>query len=205
METAKYLVIDTETTGLFDFSRPADAEGQPRLCSIAFVIAKEKGQELESEHFMVRPDGWSIEGTEAQTVNRLTDDQLRTCGVPVREVLEHYTELILDDGLIVCAFNAQFDTKVMRAELRRAGMDDLFDRTPNICLQRASVPYKDQGLKLSRGRYARLSDVCEFFGIANAMAHDALSDALATCEVLQRLIADGKLPAPAVHFAKERP
>ena len=25
----KVLIIDTETSGLFDFSKPADAEGQP--------------------------------------------------------------------------------------------------------------------------------------------------------------------------------
>ena len=34
----KYVVIDTETSGLFDFSKPADAEGQPRLASLAMVF-----------------------------------------------------------------------------------------------------------------------------------------------------------------------
>lgn len=31
------LVIDTETNGLFDFSKPADAEGQPRLAHLAMI------------------------------------------------------------------------------------------------------------------------------------------------------------------------
>lgn len=33
----KYLIIDTETTGLFDFSKPADGEGQPRLAQICMI------------------------------------------------------------------------------------------------------------------------------------------------------------------------
>ena len=34
-EAEKSVVIDTETSGLFDFSKPASAEGQPRMASIA--------------------------------------------------------------------------------------------------------------------------------------------------------------------------
>jgi hypothetical protein len=32
-----YVIIDTEGSGLFDFSKPADAEGQPRLAQLAMI------------------------------------------------------------------------------------------------------------------------------------------------------------------------
>ena len=31
----KFVVLDTETSGLFDYCKPADADGQPRLAEIA--------------------------------------------------------------------------------------------------------------------------------------------------------------------------
>ena len=34
-----YAVIDTEGSNLFDFSKPADAEGQPRLAELAIIYA----------------------------------------------------------------------------------------------------------------------------------------------------------------------
>jgi hypothetical protein len=34
-----YLALDTEGSGLFDFTKPADAPGQPRLAAIGMILA----------------------------------------------------------------------------------------------------------------------------------------------------------------------
>lgn len=192
-----YAVIDTETSGLFDFSKPADGEGQPRLASIGIILANTP-DDLSPDriNMYVRPDGWSIDGTEAAQVNGLTDAFLRERGVGVEEVIDLYEGLILS-GHIIVAYNAQFDTKVMRAEMRRLGHDDLFERTPNICVMR--------GAQQLIGRRVKLVDACDFFGITHDNPHDAVGDTEAAYQIMLALHARGALPDPAVKYAKNRP
>ena len=205
-EGAHYAVFDTETTGLFLFREgrngppvPADDPRQPRLASFAVVFADELGRELTSHKIFAKPDGWTIDGTKAGEVNGLTDAFLHSEGVPVAVTLDLWNRC-LDAGLIAVAFNAQFDCKMMRAELRRAGLPDRFEETPNICVMRALDPYSHQGLCVQRG-FVKLAEACEFFGIINKHAHDALADAEAARSILEILIRDGRLPEARVHYA----
>lgn len=204
-----YLVFDTETTGLFQFKDkvtglpvPADAPGQPRLASVAFILADAQGREVSRARHYIRPDGWSIDGTEAAAVNGLSDAFLAENGVPVAEVLDLW-EGYIRAGLIAAAYNVQFDAKMMRAELRRAGRDDLFDQTPNTCLMRGLQPYSQRGLAIMSGM-VKLKLACEFFGITKTEAHDAMGDAEAARAILEILIRDGNLIPPQVHRSKAR-
>ncbi len=202
---AKYVVFDTETTGIFDFKRPADDPDQPRMASFAAILMTEDGTILsETKHF-VKPDGWSMPqgpGT-AGEVNGLTDDFLTENGIPIGEVLDFYDGLVTA-GLQFAAFNAQFDLKMMRAEFRRAGRDDRFEQTPNFCLMRGLAPYGAEGLPIMRG-YIKLREVCDHWGIPLDNAHDAMADARASAEILRRMIADGRVPEAKIHYAKEKP
>src|SRR5690554_2148118 len=129
----KYAVFDTEGTGLFTYKDangipvPADAPGQPRLAHLAMCLVDERLEEVDFIDLYVRPDGWSMpQGpNSAGAVNGLTDDFLHQNGVPVREVLDRYVAVV-DAGYTLVAFNAQHDLKQMRAELRRARIDDRF-------------------------------------------------------------------------------
>lgn len=205
-EGARYAVFDTETTGLFVFrdkatgqTVPADAPGQPRMASFAVVYADEAGEELHRAKLFVRPDGWTIDGTKAGEVNGLTDAFLNAHGVPVGEVLALWNGII-DRGLTVAAFNAQFDCKMMRAELRRAGLPDRFEETRNVCLMKALEPYGVEGLCIQRG-FVKLSEACEFFGIDQHEAHDAMSDAADAAAIMRILLRAGRLPEARVHYA----
>ena len=199
--TATYLVFDTETSGLFDFKRPADDPDQPRLASAAFIVADEDGNEISRTSHLIRPDGWTMP-LEAEAINGLSTELLNMEGVPMADVLDIYQGHI-EAGLIVTAFNVQFDCKVMRAELRRAGRPDLFEQTPNSCLMRGLAPYKDKGLAV-KGGFVKLAVACEHFSIINADAHDAMADAEAALALLQILVRDGNLIPPKIHYAKDR-
>jgi DNA polymerase III epsilon subunit-like protein len=199
----KYAIIDTETSGLFDFSKPADAEGQPRLASLSMIIVDEECNE-ETKTFLVKPDGWEI-GEEASAVNGLTMDRLNSEGVPIAEVLEAYTKVI-DEGCVMVAFNAQFDLKMMRGELRRAEIDDRFEATKNICVMRACTDIVQVPKKSGKGfKFPKLSEACEFFGITNDGEHTADGDAKAAYEIFKSLKERNALPEPNVYFAKEAP
>lgn len=207
MNKPTYLVLDTETTGLPPRAQrgappiPADDPRQPRMASFSGIIADQHGREISRHKFYSFPDGWSIDGTEAGRVNGLTDDFLRENGVPVSETLAFYSEQI-GNGLIAVAFNKLFDLKILRGELRRAGMPDLFEQTRAICTMNALDPYADEGLCMSRPGFVKLSVACEFFGIVNEQAHDAMADAEAARAILEILIRDGRRPEPSVTYSK---
>ena len=212
-----FAVFDTETTGLFQFRDkltgepvPADAPEQPRLASFAVIFADAFGEEISREKVFIKPDGWTVAEYDAAArrdgkkpaseVNGLTDEFLNENGRPVGEVLDLWNGIV-DEGLTVAAFNAQFDCKMMRAELRRAGLPDRFEETKNICMMRGLAPYDQKGLAIMRG-FVKLAVACDFFGIVNEDAHDAMADAAAARAILEIMIQDGNLPVPAVHYAK---
>lgn len=114
-----FTVIDVESNGIFDFKRPADAEGQPRLAQLCMIDVNDK-LEVEGEHnFYIRPDGWAMTA-EATAVNGLTDDFLNEHGVPVVEALSEYQNRILN-GRAIVAFNSQFDAKAKGERLHPEG------------------------------------------------------------------------------------
>lgn len=199
----KYLVIDTETSGLFSFKEPADAPGQPRLAQLGMIFLDDIDAEPREQGFHIQPNGWSMP-PEASAVNGLTDEFLEANGVDVAVALAIYTEAIRA-GYCVVAFNAQFDTKVMRAELRRAGRPDLFEQTANICVMRPLTGILKLPKRNGYGfKFPNLAEACGHCGIVNEKAHDAMGDARAALGVMRWLHANGLLPEPAVHFAKER-
>ena len=201
-----YLVIDTETSGLFDFSRAADGLEQGRLAQLA-MIECEPGPDFEITRkvdFYVKPDGWLM-SFDATRVNGLTDEFLEEKGIPIGEVLDNYTKSILE-GRTVVAFGAQFDCKVMRGELRRAGRDDLFEQTPNICLMRimtavCAIPQKNgRGLK-----WPNLHEAMAHFDLPFEVTHQATNDVLATHQLMCKINEIGKLWDGKVHRAKNYP
>ena len=199
-----YAVIDCETSGLFDFSKPADAEGQPRLASFAVVKLDADLNEEGSHEYLVKPDGWTL-SPEVMAINGLTMERLEREGRPVADILKFYTTLI-ERGYIFVAFNAQYDAKVMRGELRRAAMPDLFETTPNICVMRASTNIVKAPKANGKGyKFPKLSEACLHFGVTQTEQHSAMADARAATEIFRQLKALGVCPDPAVHYAKNRP
>lgn len=207
----KYAIIDTETNGLFIFKDddgvpvPADDPRQPRLAHLGMILLDDDLKEEASIDLYVQPDGWTMpQGPKsAGEVNGLTDEFLTENGAPIVDVLDQYARVI-DAGYILVAFNAQFDLKQMRGELRRAGLDDRFDRTPNICVMRASMSLGVQKAGGGRG-WPKLSDCCAHFGIEHDGVHTASGDARAALALFRYLHGRNELPAARVHYAKTPP
>lgn len=213
---ATYLVFDTETTGLPVRGKrgeppvPADDPRQPRVASFAAIIADQHGQEIDRKKAYIRPEGWTMAEFDARAIadgkkpaseiNGLTDAVLIAVGVPVAEVLDFYASQI-EANLIVVAFNAIFDTKMMRGELRREGRPDLFEKTRNICMMKAQDAYAQRGLCMSRPGFVTLAAACEFHGIKQENAHDAMGDAEDARALLEILIRDGLLPEPSITYS----
>lgn len=226
----RWLVIDTETNGIFQFkdkatgqSVPADAPGQPRMCSAALIFVDFHTGDYSEEKWYVQPDGWSVHDHDeasiaagkktASEVNGLTDDFLRENGVPVQQVLDRYSNAI-HDNRVVSAFNAQFDCKVFRAELRRAGRPDLFDMTPNVCTMRPMTGLMKIAARGGRGyKFPTLVEAMSYFDLPFEETHDAMNDARAAFQLLRAMLplmhpekpGQTLLQPPRVHYAKNAP
>lgn len=200
-----YLALDTEGTGLFDYKRPADGEGQPRMASLALIYLT-PALEVEKEyHQFIRPDGW-IMSAEASRITGLTDEYLNEQGIPVAEALNEYSSAI-SNGYIFSAHNSQHDAKQLRAELRRAGMDDKFTDTPTICTMRSMTDICKIPPKGNRGGYKwpALSEALLFIGETDLGDHSAINDARGVAKLLRYLKRIDRLPDARVNYAKNRP
>lgn len=216
---AAFIVVDTETSGLPPRAPrgsapiPADDPRQPRMASFAAIIADTAGRELCRRKVYVRPEGWSMAEFDARAIaegkrpaseiNGLTDDFLHANGDPVETALSIYSAGI-NRGLVVVAHNAIFDKKILRGELRRAGMPDLFDQTKSICTMKAQDAYAGSGLCMSSPGFVKLAVACEFHEIVLENAHDAMADAESARALLEVLIRDGLLPEPRIDYAANR-
>lgn len=208
----KYCIFDTETTGLFLFKDPdtgapipADDPRQPRLAHFNAILVNEDLEEEDEIDLFVKPDGWEMPQGEdsAGAVNGLTTQFLQDNGTPIAAVLDLYSNLV-QSGYIVVAYNAQFDCKMMRGELRRAGRPDLFDATPNICAMRAAMALGVKKAGGGRG-FPKLTDCAAHLGLVIDDAHSAKGDTRATLALFRHLHAVGALPEARVHLAKVPP
>lgn len=207
----RYLVLDCETSGLHMFAKkgeppiPADAPGQPRLCGVTMIpIGPDLEPDDEIISTLIRPNGWEIT-PDITAINGLTTEQCAITGIDVEGVLLEYTRFVRDEKTIVVAFNAQFDTKIMRGELRRIGMDDLFELTPNICTMRGSMKLGVQKRREKKGGFPKLSDVYwHFFEREPTDQHTSMGDAQSCLAIFRRLVSMGAAPEPAVHYSSTR-
>ena len=192
----KYLVMDLETDSLFDFTKAADAPGQPRLCEISMLFVDEQ-LEIEREITnLIKPEGWTIDETsEGFQVNQITQKQLEADGVPSRDMAREYGSAI-DERRIIVAFNAPFDIKMMRAELRRAGFPDRYMQTRYICVMQGCRSLVDARTETGKKKVPTMDEACIFFGFEpEAKPHRAAPGATRALWILRALRDRGMFPA----------
>jgi DNA polymerase III epsilon subunit-like protein len=211
-----YIIIDTEGTGLFRHRDeagnvvPSDAPGQPRMAAFGAVLVDADLNFQDQYHAYIQPFGWtnadgSLMGEmppEAFAVHGLSMEFLQQNGIPVEIALDVY-RIAIGSGRAVLGYNQQHDGRTVRAELRHAGLDDLFEQTKNTCVMRS---LQGAGIKIKKlngkGGFPRLMDAAAHFGIPydETEKHDALRDVLVTHKIAQQI--REHLLEPAVHYAK---
>lgn len=192
-----FIVIDTETNKLPDWNLPADDPNQPRLAALTIIKTDGLLNEICARTYFVRPDGWEME-PEAGAINGLTTEWLTEHGTSIGNVLDDYVALI-EQGYPVIAFNARFDLKTLRGEMRRSGRDDLFEKTKNSCVMRGYA--KHHGVKWPKLAVAYQTVT----GKALEGQHKSQNDAPAALVIARHLFALDALLPPEVHYAKARP
>ncbi len=167
LEECAFAVIDVETTG-------GSAAGSDRIIEIAVVLVQGERRELVFDS-LVNP-GRPVPGM-VTGITGITNLMLRDA-----PVFEDIAERLLDTlaGRVFVAHNARFDWRFVETELRRARALRLDGaRLCTVRLARRLV----EGVES-----CALDALTERFDLHNPARHRAAGDALATAELLQRLL-----------------
>jgi DNA polymerase III epsilon subunit-like protein len=136
-----YLFFDTETTGIpRNYKVPAsDLRNWPRLVQIAWLLADEDANEVESAEYIAKPDGFTIP-RDATKIHGITTEMALQNGVDLNSILTAIAPSIKSADLLV-AHNMQFDEKILGAEFLRAGHPNLLESKKRKCTMQASTNY----------------------------------------------------------------
>jgi len=115
----RVLLFDTETTGL-----PHKPQYPAKMCknnwadivSIAWILADEYGNALETEYHVIRPDGWSIPQDSVE-IHKITEEHAYTYGDSLRCVITKFIECVSKSDVLV-AHNMNFDKNVINNALK---------------------------------------------------------------------------------------
>jgi len=164
LEGRRYVVLDTETTGLHE----------PELVTVAVVSAA--GEVLIDER--VRP-GKRIEA-DASRITGITDAMLVDC----QEFPVIYPRLLgALTGSRVVIYNAAYDLKVLANTCRRYGL--LSPTVDAWCaMEWYAALHGEWDPRRQAYRWQRLSVAAERFGVPELEAHSALGDCRTTLGVL---------------------
>lgn len=190
-----YIIVDTEGSGLFDFTKKADAPGQPRMAAIGMIMVT-PDLEVEEEHaFLIKPQGWVFDdNSPAAKINGLTHERLTADGVDVRDALRLYGSAI-DTRRVVVGYNVLHDLKMLRSELRYAGYPDRFMQTRHLCAMQGCRKIVDARGATGKKKAPKLAEACAHFGIEQQDAHTGIDDARSTLAILRNLRDLGAMPA----------
>jgi len=190
IDALELVAIDTETTG-----RDPEVD---RIVEIACVRLRSDGA-IERISWLVNP-GRPIP-KEATDIHGIADDDVKDAG-PFAAIAGDVLRAI--EGAIPVAYNAEYDRKVLVAELARAG---LLPENPPPALRR-NVEWIDPLIwarELQKAEKSRtLVEVTERLGIALSQAHRAADDAAATLEVLGAFRKDPRVPRTYGAFVQEQ-
>ena len=155
-----WLVLDTETTGL---------ETYDEIVSIAVISAA--GEVLL--HELIRPA--QPISPQARAVHGITDEQVAIAAA----FPAHYPRLVeLLTGRRVLAYNAKFDSKMLRQTCKRYGLPVI--KAEWECVMELYAAAKGQWSRRHGFLWCKLGDACRREQIVVDSAHEACADAQAT-------------------------
>jgi DNA polymerase-3 subunit epsilon len=180
------LFVDTETTGLPDFSKPANDPCQPHLVQLAWLLSID-GRIASVRSVVIGPGAWEIPA-ETAAMHGITTDFARAHGDHLVFVLEEFLDVLAKASVFV-AHNVHFDRRVLESAAWRCGFKEdspmmrLRETHALGCTQAANAKIVKARQANGSGKFASLDETHEhYFGSPLRRAgehHDALHDVIA--------------------------
>jgi DNA polymerase III epsilon subunit-like protein len=136
-----YLFFDTETTGVpKNYKAPmSNLKNWPRLVQIAWIACDENGNTIESDEYIIKPNGFIIPN-DATLIHGITTEKAIQEGKDINDVLTPFAKLAGDAAFLV-GHNVSFDMNIVGAEMIRANMACVVENKKFICTMKSSVDF----------------------------------------------------------------
>ncbi|SHI38941.1 DNA polymerase III subunit alpha [Algibacter luteus] len=211
-----YLIFDTETTGLPKrWDAPiTDTDNWPRCIQIAWQLHDDMGNCIESQDFLVKPEGFNIP-YDAEKIHGISTELAQEQGIPLAEVLEKFNEALGKTKFVV-GQNVKFDLNIMGAEFVRGNVENPLQELPvlDTCTEHTAEMCQIPGGRYGKFKLPTLTELHEFlFNEPFDEAHNATADVEATTRCFLELIRLGEFtkeeldvqPDYFENFKKENP
>lgn len=184
-----FIFLDTETSGLpADWDAPvSDVKNWPFVIQMAWLVCDRDGNKLKEEcHYLENP-GLKIDPA-SYRIHHIDAEMLKQKGESKEIVLKKFLADVKQYNPLLVAHFAEFDLKVLSAEILRLNLlEDLFTR-PVICTMLATrkinIPWLRSNLSLNETyRY--------YFHKSIQHEHHALYDARAVAECFFKMYRKG--------------
>ena len=198
------IILDTETTGL-----PRDLDSDVRPVSFgAVAYLGPQMEEVDSVHFLLRPDVWSKSAWRAEQIHGLSKARLDCHGLTMKDGWDRAVKWMHAAAeanrvniadVYFMAWNSKFDRLVMSLWRNAAGIvsDRIMEwpdwkegslQAPGGCLQALYREWTRGQPGIKTPRYGKLDSACQMLGVGKqAAVHNALSDARLAGAVLAAL------------------
>ncbi len=192
-----FLIFDTETTGLpRNYNAPlTDFDNWPRVIQLAWQVHNEKGELVDVQNYIIRPDGFEIpRGSEK--IHGISTERALKEGHPLEEVLTIFNDA-LSKVQTVAGHNVEFDINVTGSEFLRKGMaTKLHDinvvDTKDLSTEFCALP----GGRGGKYKWPTLGELHQkLFNEDFDAAHNASADVQATARCFLELIRLGVIQA----------
>ncbi|MCL2510788.1 MAG: DNA polymerase III subunit alpha [Bacteroidales bacterium] len=185
-----YLIFDTETTGLpKNYDAPAsDTNNWPRMVQLAWQLHEKDGALLESQSFIIKPDGYTIP-PEVSALHGITTEKALSEGKPLPEVLAAFCK-VLQQAFVVAGHNVGFDIKIIESEFVRNKIPSYISLRTILDTKELSTDFCAlPGGKNGNHKWPTLNELhFKLFGESFADAHNAIYDVEATARCFFELI-----------------
>ncbi len=186
-----YLIFDTETTGLPKrWNAPiTDTDNWPRCIQIAWQLHNEYGQVIESQDYLIKPEGFNIP-YDAEQIHGISTLLADKNGIELTEVLEKFNTALSKTKFVV-GQNVDFDLNIMGCEFHRMEIDTNLNTLPKLdtCTETTAQLCQLPGGRGGKFKLPTLTELHEhLFGTAFNEAHNATADVEATTRCFLELI-----------------
>jgi DNA polymerase III subunit epsilon len=151
-------------------------ENWPRLVQIAWILTDETGNEVRSQAFIIRPDGYEIPMSATQ-IHGITTDTARRLGIEIEQALVAFAN-DLSAAQYLVAHNIQFDERIVGAEFHRSGREPSpLSKKHHFCTMRSTAAF----CRISGGprgyKWPTLEELHhKVFSTTFELAHNAIAD-----------------------------
>tara|TARA_R110000850_G_scaffold277120_1_gene423028 strand:- start:5060 stop:9418 length:4359 start_codon:yes stop_codon:yes gene_type:complete len=186
-----YLIFDTETTGLpKNFNAPiSDTDNWPRCIQIAWQLHDAMGNLVESQDYLIQPDGFNIP-FDAEKIHGISTELAEKEGIPLDKMLTLFNEA-LGKAKFIVGQNVGFDINIMGAEFYRKNTETPLTKLPvlDTCTEHTAQLCQIPGGRGGKFKLPTLTELHEYlFNKPFSEAHNATADVEATTRCFLELI-----------------